>query len=717
MTFLNPAILWGLLAVSIPIIIHIFNLKRTKKIEFSTLMFLKEIQQSKYKKIKLKQLLILLCRIAFIIFLVLMFSRPFEKGYLFSANSKIRSSVLLVLDDSFSMLSRETGGSDFDAAKGKLTETLNLFDENDEIYFSTVSNINSQNKSFIFTDINTLRDSIKNTKVSDVTRNINTVIYFSNKILESSSNPNKEIFLFTDGQKSFLSGNAPITTDVKLAENTKLNIILSGSRKGNNLSIDTVDVVTKIFEKNKPVKIKCTVTNHNVFNVANKSVIFTSSPKPYRDEKVIDIPANSSVEVEFSVVPGASGFISGNVELQQKEISDDEIPNDNKQFFTFYAPPKVKVLMASESSTDLSYLKLALSASEEMMKDSTGSKAVFYDIDQITGSDLIRKELTNYNCIIVVNKASFTSDEANKINDYINNGGGVIIYPGVNTQLENYNNTFLRIIDVPNINSKFSATESNPSYKFENIDLSHPIFDGIFTQKLDAKESILKDSPEIKSGFDLQAGKNSEPIITLNANKNFLVEYSRGKGKLLLFAVPPDLNGSNYPAKSIFSPITVRSILYLSPVNTIKPAISGKDYFLDFSGFGKLDTSSISVSLQSNNSPIGNLKLDDKNSLVNLKGFLNSNSNYKLTQKSETVFEFPSNFEKSESLLDKYTSIEITSLLKEKLQANVNVISPENTLSASILALRTGKEMWQYFLLFALLFLLIEYFIARTIKT
>ena len=72
MTFLNPAILWGLFAVSIPIIIHIFNLKKTRKIEFSTLMFLKEIQETKQKRIKLKQLLILLCRIAFIIFLVLM---------------------------------------------------------------------------------------------------------------------------------------------------------------------------------------------------------------------------------------------------------------------------------------------------------------------------------------------------------------------------------------------------------------------------------------------------------------------------------------------------------------------------------------------------------------------------------------------------------------------------------------------------------------------
>src|SRR5574342_456428 len=99
MTFVNPAILWGLLAVSIPIIIHIVNIKNTRKIEFSTLMFLKEIQETKQKRIRLKQLLILLCRLAFIILIVMAFAGPFSKGFLGSVNDKSPASVLILLDD------------------------------------------------------------------------------------------------------------------------------------------------------------------------------------------------------------------------------------------------------------------------------------------------------------------------------------------------------------------------------------------------------------------------------------------------------------------------------------------------------------------------------------------------------------------------------------------------------------------------------------------
>ena len=76
MVFLNPAILFGLLAASIPVILHFLNLRKIKKVEFSTLTFLKELQKTKIKKIKFKQWLLLLLRILIILFLVSSFARP-----------------------------------------------------------------------------------------------------------------------------------------------------------------------------------------------------------------------------------------------------------------------------------------------------------------------------------------------------------------------------------------------------------------------------------------------------------------------------------------------------------------------------------------------------------------------------------------------------------------------------------------------------------------
>ncbi len=364
MTFLNPLLLWGLAAISIPILIHIFNLKRTKKIEFSTLMFLKEIQQSKYKKIKLKQLLILLCRIAFIIFLVMMAAKPFDKGFLGTPGDKVKSSVLLVLDDSFSMQARDKNGNDFDNAKKKIVETIDALGDNDEIFFTTVSAIDKSQSSVPVKDMNKLKDTLSQMKTSEISRDLNEVMYYAENILNSASNTHKEIYLFTDGQKSFVTNEIISGSRFKDNENVHMNFILTGIRDANNISIDTLNTVSKIFEKLRPVKIKALINNHNNFNASNKSVILTMGS--YKEEKVIDVPANSIVEVEFIVKPENTGFSSGNIELVQNDISDDEISGDNRQYFSFFVPKEVNVLIATGSPLDAEYIKLVLKSSQEI---------------------------------------------------------------------------------------------------------------------------------------------------------------------------------------------------------------------------------------------------------------------------------------------------------------------------------------------------------------
>jgi hypothetical protein len=80
LTFLNPFVLFGLAAAAIPILLHVFNLRKLQTIEFSTLSFLKELQKTKIRRLKLRQLLLLFLRTLLVILIVLAFSRPTMKG-------------------------------------------------------------------------------------------------------------------------------------------------------------------------------------------------------------------------------------------------------------------------------------------------------------------------------------------------------------------------------------------------------------------------------------------------------------------------------------------------------------------------------------------------------------------------------------------------------------------------------------------------------------
>ncbi|HEY7751554.1 MAG TPA: BatA domain-containing protein, partial [Ignavibacteriaceae bacterium] len=104
MIFLNPAVLIGLLAASIPVIIHLFNLRKLKKIEFSTLSFLKELQKNKIRKVKIKQWLLLALRVLIILLIVTAFARPTLEGVsIGGTTSAAKTTAVFILDDTYSM--------------------------------------------------------------------------------------------------------------------------------------------------------------------------------------------------------------------------------------------------------------------------------------------------------------------------------------------------------------------------------------------------------------------------------------------------------------------------------------------------------------------------------------------------------------------------------------------------------------------------------------
>ncbi|PIO46930.1 MAG: hypothetical protein CMR00_13030 [[Chlorobium] sp. 445] len=139
MIFLNPAILLGLVAASVPILLHLLNLRRRKQIEFSSLELLKQIEQSAVQKFKIRQWLLLLIRSLVIFFLVASFSKPVIPGYLAGSDfaSHTKTSAVIVLDNSASMGYNDRLAADqWKQAKTAALRILENFAEQDEIFLA-----------------------------------------------------------------------------------------------------------------------------------------------------------------------------------------------------------------------------------------------------------------------------------------------------------------------------------------------------------------------------------------------------------------------------------------------------------------------------------------------------------------------------------------------------------------------------------------------------
>ena len=118
MTFLNPIVLFGLAAAAIPILIHLLNLRKLRTIEFSSLAFLKDLQKSSIRRLKLRQILLLVLRTLLVLAIVIAFARPTLRGSMMGLPAgKASAAMVIVLDDSPSMGLRNERGTLFAQAQ------------------------------------------------------------------------------------------------------------------------------------------------------------------------------------------------------------------------------------------------------------------------------------------------------------------------------------------------------------------------------------------------------------------------------------------------------------------------------------------------------------------------------------------------------------------------------------------------------------------------
>src|SRR5437764_6968249 len=101
MGFLAPWFLGGLLAVGLPLWIHLLRQYRSTPHPFSSLMFFEQRTQSSIKHRRLRYLALLSLRILLLILMALAFANPFVTRTVASASG--RKSSIFAIDNSFSM--------------------------------------------------------------------------------------------------------------------------------------------------------------------------------------------------------------------------------------------------------------------------------------------------------------------------------------------------------------------------------------------------------------------------------------------------------------------------------------------------------------------------------------------------------------------------------------------------------------------------------------
>lgn len=686
MTFINPYFLFGLFAVAIPILLHLFNLQKVRKMEFSTLMFLKEIQKSKLRKIRIKQILLLLLRILIIVFLVLAFSNPVYKGYLSGNNPDIRKCGIFILDNSFSMGVKDEKGSSYEQAKNSIKNILTLYGANDKIFLITSSHLKSFEKGEI-KDAQSMLDSIKNLELTSVRFEQANLMNYVNEITAKHNSPLYEVFILSDNQKNNFS-KENINGKLFAGDNKEVHFynIDIGKRTANNISIEKVELKSKILESNRDIKVSVILKNHNKFNSLNKQVNLFIDDKKVA-EAVIDMASLERKEIILTFKPGHTGSSSGYLELLQPDFFEDEVINDNKYYFTYFIPEKINAGLIGENESGFKYIKLAIESAEKM---NNSENKIF----SLNSYPYISESVKNNDMLIVSGKNNFTDSETGILSDYLKQGGGVLIFPGKNINTESYNlllskiNSF-RLESISRLNQ-----DSSEERKFEKIDFEHPIFYGAFkNEELSiTSDKFFVESPRINFVYKILPDNSTKILMSLPGKQVFLAESEAGEGKLIFCTVSADEDLSDFPKKSLFPLIINKSIFYLgNGVYKNENNIAGKNNIVTL---GKNKVFSVPYSE----------KYKEQGSYQMFDSTIKQNFYFALSRDS-----LESDFTKADAK-------EIKEFYDAYKIKNIEYLSDEDDITPTVVKSREGKELWKIFVVFALIFILLEMIYAKKLE-
>jgi hypothetical protein len=717
MTFLNPAVLVALVAAGIPVLLHLLNLRKLRTIEFSTLAFLKQLEKSKMRRLKLRQILLLILRTLVIACLVLAFARPALRGTSAGGlSTHAKTTAVLILDDSFSMSATDEHGSLLNQAKAASQDVLSLLKEGDDVFFQRLSEGAGSGAPETPThNISGVRSAVNETRVSAIFRPLGDVLIRTKKVLDESKNFSKEVYLVTDLQKTNfaedeqnklkLSSGLSTTFDNR----TRFFLIPIGRTSVQNVGVIGMNILNRIFEKDRPFSLEATIRNSGSAPIRNYTVsMYLDGTRVM--QKSIDLQPESTINVEFTATPKRTGHISGYV-----QADPDALDQDNQRYFTIFVPERIDVLFITNSQRDISFLKLALTADER-------SRSA-YGIETIPSSKLLMTSLSQFDVIIISNVKSFSSEEVERLRGFVSDGGGIVFFPGSDVDAGQYSATFCQKFNIAPFLGKTGGTSDRSSFlSFDNVDLAHPLFSGMFEAKPIARRGrgASVESPHIFTALEYRPSAKGESIIRLSNGTSFLTDYRIGNGRLLLYTVAPTLDWSDFPVKGIFVPLIRRSVAYLA---------SSSDQTVDH-----LAGSAVSVTLPSkifgsdlnssvlHKSPNGDEEIVQPN--VSERGgereFIITRTEipgiHEILRDKRQLSTFSVNVDPRESDTRRLELDDAKKWLSTHgLQPEaIKVLDQNEHPEAVVLQSRYGVELWKYFLGFAVACALTEMIVARS---
>ncbi len=671
--FVFPQFLWALTALSIPIVIHLFHFRRFKKVLFSNVSLLKDIQITTQNKREIKRWLILATRCLALIFLVLAFSQPFlpKDKNLNAGKSKI---ISIYIDNSFSMNAENKEGNLILAARQKAKEIVKSFKESDKFQILT-NDFEGKHQHLVSKD--ECMQWIDEIKPTSVTRTISEVQNRQAQALKQSNEPNKIAFILSDFQKSTLK-NYQKQTDTTI----QTTWVPFKTYNKKNIAIDSCYFETPYISLNATNKLIVKLKNYGDEAIENGSISLYINGQ----QKTVGgftISANGSVETTLSFTVNKAGWQS--CELA---IVDNPIVFDDKLYFSFQARSEANVYIIN-GGTNNNYISSVYATDPYFKVYNSSVNQIDYTVLKKSG-------------LVILNEIEmFQSGLTTEVNEFIKNGGDVMIFPSTKPEsLTNLNQL------LTNYNLVASESFNQKEIACDKINLQSLIYKDAFEN---TKSEM--DLPKVQQYVSYTFSKNCliEPLLTLKNNKLLTGLIKVGKGKLYISAVPLQPAFSNFQNHASLVPFMLKSAIASSELQPLFYRINLDKYiYLD----QEINKTEQGIKLvKANFEMIPEIMVSNGISKLFVSDAIKESGNYELKTIDNPHPIISYNYNSEESNTTYLDEDELSTIAGSNIE-----ISNSEKVDKRVASFDGNSYLWRYCILFALIFFIIEILIIKLIK-
>lgn len=684
MSFLFPSFLWGLLAISVPIAVHIFNFRRTKRVYFTNVAFLKAVETQTKSIRQIKHWLVMAARILAIACLAFAFSQPFIPA---ESNVSVdrRGITSLYLDNSLSMESELNNKRYLDIATGRLGDLLGLFKNATSLQLVT-NDFSAQEQGLYPAE--KLRDRLTTISLSGTPRTLEQVYKRQQNLIARHSQSGKnQLFWFSDFQKSTAGNLSAIQTDSA----NRIFLVPVQAEAEKNVFVDSAWLNTPFIRELQNNILFVKVTNSGNREARNV-VLRLSLDNTQASTASVNVPANGSATAKFNFNLKGKGYKKGQI-----TFDDFPVTFDNNYYFVLNASPLIRVLHVFGQKPEGNYI-------ENVYANDSLFALQSYSVQNVDPG-LIK----NADLVVLEGVTQLLGTLPQDLQDFVRQGGSLAVIPPAAPAADSYSR-FLSGLGINGI----AAEKAQAPLPLAVPDRNNPFFSDVFEESIRQELNL-----NLPGASPVWSWPNAgQPLLSLRNGQSYLAQVLSGSGKTYLFASPLGQEHGNVSQHAIFVPVMYK--IAASSVRQQRTSFTFDENPISLTvgnpkpnsvyKLRRNKTEIIPVQRVAGNQLLLEIPQGDQASENLTAGYFE----LVLDNKTEQVIAL--NHNHAESKLQYYTPDELRAAFSGKKNVQVFDRIDDDAFSTAFQQQNMGINLWKFFLYAALFFLLVEIGLIRFMK-